>query len=387
MNYDMTKGRNDETTKHPNDTSTRRLASRWVVSSFRRFVTIALFALVALPLFAQEKTIMVRTGHPERKTIAQSIKKTGSLTAPSTVDICAKIAGRLESLALADGTPVKAGLHVKKGQIIGTLESRDYAAQLDFAKANLQAAEATLLDKTREMERAKLLRDQGVSTEREHDLAVADCERARAAFAQAKAQVDLAQINFDETRLAAPMDGVISAEFADPGALLMAGTRVVTLTQVDALRFQIDVPTTLFAQLSLDTGISIEVDAYPGELIETTLFRIYPTAQSDTRTVRVEAQIANPNMKYVPGMYALGTLALNRRDNALTVPFETVVRNIDKNFVYTVVDGVAKATIVKVGIRSDADVEIVEGLSDTDTIVTVGQHRLADGIAVKTEEK
>ena len=178
------------------------------------------------------------------------------------VDVSAKITGRLLTLELEDGTRVEEGTHVKRGALIATLDSRDYVAQKHAADAALQSARATLADKQRERVRAELLFKEGSATEQARDRTLADHERAVAAVEQAQAQVEIARINLDETRLVAPMDGVVSARHAEPGALLSAGAKVVTITQTDKLRFQVSVPTTLYAQLVLnETGIEIEVDA------------------------------------------------------------------------------------------------------------------------------
>jgi len=334
-----------------------------------------------------ERVHVVRTGHPERRTISQSLKKTGGLFAPAVVDVSAKVTARLQTLELEDGTRVEEGTRVKRGQRIATLESRDYVAQMHAAEAALKAAEATLADKRRERERAELLFKEGSATEQERDRAQADHERAAAAVEQAQAQVETARINLDETRLAAPMDGVVSARLVEPGALLAAGARIVTITQVDKLRFQVSVPTTLYAQLALnETGIDIEIDAYPGEPVKATLSRIYPVAESETRTVRIETLVDNAAGRYLPGMFATGTLALNERKDVLVVPFDAAIRNIDHHLVYCVRDEVAHAVVVKLGIRDDDVVEIAEGLTEDDEIVVVGQHRLANGVRVKTEE-
>ena len=333
-----------------------------------------------------ERVFVVRTAQPVRRAIAQSIKKTGGLFSPAVVDVSAKISARLVTLELEDGTRVEEGTRVKKGQPIATLESRDYRAQMNAATAALQSTEATLADKKRELNRTQTLFKEGTATEQERDLALADFERATAAVAQAQAQVEIAQINVDETVLTAPMDGIVSARHVEPGTLLAAGVKVVTITQVDKLRFQVNVPTTLYAQLALhETGIEVEIDAYPGERVQARLSRIYPVAESETRTVRIETILDNADGRYLPGMFATGTLALNERKDVLVVPFEAVVRNVDRYFVYCVRDGVAKAVDVQIGIRADDVVEIVEGLSETDEVVVVGQHRLADGVRVRAE--
>ncbi len=328
----------------------------------------------------------VRLGKPERMTIAQNVVKTGSLVAPAQVEVCAKIGGRLAALALEDGTPVEEGVSVKKGQRIALIEDREYRAALAAAKAGVQSAEATLTDATREFDRTKALFEDGTATAQERDTAQATYERAVAAVAQAKAQLETAQISLDETSIVAPMDGVVSARAVDPGALLPTGARIVTLTETDYLRFQIYVSTAFYGALRApDVRMSVVVDAYPDEAVEAKVTRVYPVADDATRTVLVEARIDNAEGKYLPGMFAVGTLNLNRKDNALTVPYDCVVRNVNESLVYVVEDHVAHARPVRLGIRQDAVVEVLDGISDGDSIVLAGQHRLTDGVPVRQE--
>ena len=357
---------------------------------YRNFFAISCLLLAGVgALFAQapERVFVVRTGKPTRQTISQSIRKTGSLVSPAEVSISAKVAGRLLKLELADGTRLEEGVRVKAGDKIAEIESRDYRAQLEAAKATVASAEATVKDVKREFDRAATLFKEGTATEQERDQAEASYERAVASLAQARAQEQLAQINLDETVLYAPMDGVVSKRGVEPGTLLASGAQIATITQMDPLRFQLAIPTTLFSNLAAGkTRIAIEVDAYPGQPIDATVSRIYPVADDTTRTVRIETNVANADGRLVPGIYAVGAIDLNRRENVLCVPFDAVVKNDKERIVYRVADGVAHAVKVTLGIRSDAIVEVVDGLADTDEIVLAGQHRLTDGAKVKNEE-
>ena len=349
-----------------------------------------LFATAPLcAVFAQDqgRVYIVRTGKPTRQTIAQSIRKTGSLVSPAEVAISAKVGGRLLKLELADGTRLEEGVRVKAGDKIAEIDARDYRAQLEAAKATVASAEATVKDAKREFDRANTLFKEGTATEQERDQAEASYERAVAALAQAKAQAEIADINLDETVITAPMDGVVTKRAVEPGTLLTAGAQIATITQMNPLRFQLALPTTIFASLAPGkTHVSIEVDAYPGQPIDATVSRVYPVADDATRTVRVETTVDNATGRLVPGMYAVGALDLDRRENVLCVPFDAIIKNDKERIVYRVADGVAQAVKVKLGVRSDAIVEVVEGLSDNDEIVLAGQHRLTDGAKVKNEE-
>ena len=354
----------------------------------RNITLIAGLAMLSAVAAAQNKdrTFIVRTAHPTRATVEQTIVKTGELSSPAVVEVSTRVAGRLVSLELEDGTRLEEGVKVAKGQRMAVIDDRDYAARKAAAEAALAAAEATRKDAEREFRRSEMLFKEGTATEKERDQAEAALERANASLAQAKAQLDLAQIDLDETVITAPMDGVVSARHVEPGALLASGSKILTITQLNPLRFQLAVPTTLFARLALDkTGIRIDVDAYPGQPVEGLLTRIYPVADDATRTVRIETILPNDDGRYLPGMYATGTIALNRREDVMVVPFDAVIRNVDDRIVYRMKDGRAEAVKVKLGIRQDAVVEVLEGLSETDDIVVAGQHRLSDGVAVKPE--
>ena len=336
----------------------------------------------------QERAFVIRTGRPSRQTISQTIRKTGSLVSPAEVAVSAKVAGRLVKLELADGTRLEEGVKVKAGDVIAEIDARDYRAQLEAAKATVASAEATVKDAKREFDRASTLFKEGTATEQERDQAEASYERAVAALAQARAQEQIADINLGETVIVAPMDGVVSKRAVEPGTLLTAGAQIATITQMNPLRFQLALPTTIFSSLSPGkTHVSIEVDAYPDQPIDAVVSRVYPVADDATRTVRVETTVDNATGRLVPGMYAVGALDLDRRENVLCVPFDAVIKNDKERIVYRVADGVAHAVKVTLGVRSDAIVEIVDGLADTDEIVLAGQHRLTDGASVKREEK
>lgn len=353
----------------------------------KTIVPFLLLVLLPVILPAQGKRVyVVRTGKPSRATISRELRKTGGLTSPAEVSVATKVSGRLASLEREDGTRLEEGVPVRKGERIARIESRDYEARLAVSRAAVAAAEVTSKDARREFERAVALFKEGTATAQERDQAEARYERAAAELAQAKAKEELAKIDLDETALLAPMDGVVSRRAVEPGTLLTVGTPVVTITQTDPLRFQLNVPTTIFSELDLGkTGLRIDVDAYPGETVTGRVDRIYPVADEETRTVRIETLVDNPAGRYLPGMYATGTLDLNRRENVLVVPYEVLVRDVDRYVAYRVENGVAHAVYVKVGVRSDDLIEIVEGLDDDDEIVVAGQGRLSDGVEVRRE--
>lgn len=348
-------------------------------------------ALVAAGAAAQEpaaaKVFAVRTARPERRTIAQTLVKTGSLAAPAEVSLCAKVPGRLVSTALDDGTPVEEGTRVRKGDAVARLDDREYRIARDSAKAAAEAARALAEDAASEFARTEKLRAAKVSTEQEFDIARFARDRTAAALAQAEGGLAKAELDLEECVVRAPMDGVVAAKRLHPGAMVSASSEIYTVVATDPLRALFEVPTTALPLLRPgETKVRVTVDAYPDDPADLVVDEAYPAADPATRTVTVRALLPNPDGKFRPGMYATGAFALDERADVLVVPFEAVLRIRERHCVYKVAGGRAVLADVETGLRHDDVVEIVSGLSEGDEIVVDGLHRLADGAAVRVVE-
>ncbi len=334
----------------------------------------------------QERTYIVRTTRPQRASIAETVSQTGSLEAPAVVQVLAKVGGRLVSTLKPDGSDITEGTKVSKGEIIGKIEPAEYAARFNAAKAGLAHAKASLDDAEKEFKRTEALLKVNTATEQEADRAFANLERAKAAHSEAEAKLQLAEIDLDETDIRAPFDGVISKKHNYVGAMLSQTTPVYTITSVDHLRIFFDVPTTIYSKLFPGiTDVRITVDAYPDEKIDLKLFSVHPVASGVTRTVRIELQLDNKEGRYLPGMYVKGEISLNRHDDALVIPYTSFVALRNGAIVYKIKDNHAVTTEVKLGIRYDDVIEVLEGIDENDVIVSAGHHRLTDGVSVSID--
>lgn len=334
----------------------------------------------------EERVYAVRVGRPEIRTIAQTLAKTGSITSPSIVEISPKISGRIVSTTSESGTDISEGSYVKKGQLIASIDAREYTALRDAARAARDYAKAQLVDREREYNRTMALLSDDTATEQEADLAKTDFDCATADLMKAEADLAAAEVNLSETTIVAPMDGVVSAKNLYTGAMVSQSSVIYTITQMDPLKIKLDVPTMVYPQIVPgQTGVRVYVDAYPDEPVDLKITKKYPTANTITRTVTVEADLDNSSGKYTPGMYVRGEIGLNERPGILVVPFDCVLRNVDKYYVYKVSDGIAHATEVTVGVRYDDVIEIVTGVELDDVLVSDGIHRLTDGVKVRVE--
>ncbi|NCD21537.1 MAG: efflux RND transporter periplasmic adaptor subunit [Spartobacteria bacterium] len=332
--------------------------------------------------------VPVRTAFAERRDLSETLWFTGELESPLAVEVKPKIQGRLEKLELKNGDPTTEGAEVRAGEVIAELDRRELEAQVALAAAQARQAEVTLDDRARERARLEALFAEEVATEQARDGAATAHESAKAALAQAQAQLKLAQVNLDETEIRAPMDGVVAERRADPGALVGPAVAIVRIAQMDPLRLILPIPVRLLPLLQEGrTQVAVATDVWPGRETECAVARIFPEADPATRTVRAEIRMDNAKRDGVwplrPGMYATARLTLATSPGAVAVPAAAVIRVLDRQVVFTVEDGRARATDVVTGIRAGEYLEIVSGLDAGAEYVAMGQNKLTDGAPIE----
>jgi RND family efflux transporter MFP subunit len=331
---------------------------------------------------------MVKTGP-----IEQAITLTGELRPQAYVELSPKISGRLQRLALDDGTAVKENVWVLKGQVVAVLEHQEMEAQLDRAEAAVQTAEAMVTqakvdieDKLRDKGRTEKQRDAAVTA---YELAKAGVQSVEARLNESRAVLNQAQVSLDESFLKSPLTGVISKKFVDEGNMVSPAGPVVALLPMETLKFLINVPAQYLATMDPNkTQIHLSVDAYPDRMFAGRIEKIHPAVNPQTRTFTMELSVPNgkgADDTYLlrPGMYATARVILERRENAVIVPADSLVRLSGKHLAYVVENNVAKRRDVQIGLWSGSVIEVKTGLKAGEQLVVNGQHKLTDGTPVE----
>ncbi|MBQ7667402.1 MAG: efflux RND transporter periplasmic adaptor subunit [Kiritimatiellae bacterium] len=333
------------------------------------------------------RTFAVRTARATRRDISETLVSTGSLAANAEVSLRSKVAGRLAATRLDGGENVREGTRARALQVLAEIDDREWSAKVDAAKASVAAAEAEAADAGREFVRAGSLRAANAISESEHDAALARRDRAAAALAEARSALKMAQLDLEECAVRAPFDGVVTRKSSHPGAILTVSDEIYGFASIDPVEAVFDVPTAAMPLLKAGkTRVRVAVDAYPGEPLDLVVAEVFPVADPDTRTVRVKALVPNPDGRYLPGMFATATFALDERSGVLVLPFEAVLKIQGRRCVYKVQGGKAVLADVETGLRHDEVQEIVSGISEDDEIVVDGIHRLCDGASVSVVE-
>ncbi|MER2600769.1 MAG: efflux RND transporter periplasmic adaptor subunit [Candidatus Competibacter phosphatis] len=305
----------------------------------------------------------VKAAPATHATLNVEVTAVGTLRADETVMVRPEIAGRVATIHFREGQKIR------QGEPLATLDQEEYQAQLASSAAQL-ALEQSSYRRLQDMDRQQLTSQQNL-------------DEAKAKLDTARAQQELNRVRLSKTVIRAPFDGMIGLRKISPGAYVKPGDDIVALESLGAMKLDFRVPETYLARLAVDQRLTARVDAYPEQSFEGTIYAIEPALDEETRTVLLRARLPNPHNQLRPGLFARVSLILERRENALVVPEQAIVPVGQTTFVYRVVDGKAVMTPVKLGLRRPGLVEILEGLSAGDLVVTDGQLKIRDGAAVQ----
>jgi membrane fusion protein (multidrug efflux system) len=301
---------------------------------------------------------------------AQSV---GTLRSRQSVTLRPEVPGRVAEIAFADGA------RIRKGQLLVRLDDALQKAELSQAQAQLSIARANL-------KRNEELVTQGFVAQRALD-------ESRASLQVAEAQVQLAEARFARMRIVAPFDGTLGLRTVNLGDYVKDGADLVNLEDTSTLLVDFRLPERYQSRLAVGQSVLVQLDALPGKDFKAQVQAVNPLVEANARSLQVRASLPSGKGDAVrPGMFARVNTVFSVNDQALVVPEEAVVPQGGKQFVFRLekegegeaIKTVSRRTEVKLGVRRGAQVQVLEGLSEGDTVVVAGQQRLQkDGTAVR----
>jgi RND family efflux transporter MFP subunit len=297
--------------------------------------------------------------------LTRSVTVTGPVEPVRKVLVSSQIAGTVQSIAVEEGSRVRAG------DVLAELDAREASAQLERAKATLSSAKAGF-------ERAEQLQSRNLSSAAQFDVAKAEYEIA-------KADVELWQTRLAFCRIEAPVNGVVSAKSIERGSAVSSNETMFTLDDDSQLVVRARVSELDVVHLKTGRTVPIQLDAYPGVALNGTVRRIFPSADATSRLVPVEVVLQTPpkDIDVRPGFLARMEFLLERRDKVLAVPAASVGVSEGKSFVYAVEAGSLQHRDVEIGLTASGWIEIRSGLQPDEQVVSSGHANLRDGMAVR----
>src|SRR5712672_2355289 len=324
-------------------------------------------------IFANNKPppISVTVAEAKSEVVPNLLTAVGDLAAVHQVNVTSDVNGRITEILFTAGATVTSGTPL--------VQLFDGPEQGDLASFKAQATMAQL-----SLERARQLAARQFGPQ-------ATVDQAQSAFDQANAGIAKTQAIISQKQVRAPFDGDLGVRKVEVGQYLTAGTQIVSLTDLSVLYANFTVTEKDSANLKVGQIVRIAVDAYPGRTFEGKITTIEPQIAADTRNIRVQATIQNPDHILKPGMLATTTVVLPDKPPVVVVPETAVDYTLYGDSVYLLTekkedDGKtslsAVRTFVQAGNRVDGRAEILKGLKAGDRIVAVGQLKLQSGSAV-----
>ncbi|EMR01594.1 efflux RND transporter periplasmic adaptor subunit [Cesiribacter andamanensis] len=311
---------------------------------------------------AANRPIPVEVAVVQPQEFTNTLRVTGSVMANEMLELKSEVPGILESINF------KEGQDVRKGQLLFTIRNNDLQAQLQKARARQK------LVQDMENRQRQLLEREAVSQE-EYDQAVNDLQSA-------EADIQLLQAQIAKTRVIAPFSGTIGLRFVSEGSYVAPGTSIASMYDLEPAKIDFSVPGKYSSAIKAGAKIRFTTDGAPEEYTGD-IYAIEPQIDPATRTLKIRATSPNQNHSLLPGQFARVSLTLQEMDEALLVPTQAVVPELNGHKVFVVRQGKVAEQKVEIGQRTDVQVQIVSGLQAGDSVLTTGILQVRGGSPVQ----
>jgi membrane fusion protein (multidrug efflux system) len=296
-----------------------------------------------------------------RRSISQYLETNGTLEAENEVDIVARTSGPVTEINTEEGRLIRAG------QLLARIDERE--ARNQVAISSVARDEAKLA-----FDRAKSSWDQGLVSQEAYDTALSK-------LSSAEAQLESAEIQFAYTEITAPFDALVVTRDIKLAQYVTPGNTLFRISDFTPLLCRVEVPEKDFPHIRIGQPAHIRVEAYPGDSFSAEVARLRPTVDAATGTFTVTLEVEGQN-KLRPGMFASVYLQTDTHDDAIVIPRDALVLDSLGDTVFVKSGDDAERREVQLGLRSENSVEVLEGISEGDLLIVVGQDGLADGTPV-----
>lgn len=311
----------------------------------------------------------------QRGNVTRFVTLPGTVRANQQATLYAKVGGYVTRVVVDKGD------RVKTGDILAEIEVPELIADRKKIEAGLKVAEIDL-------NRLREARDKAP------DLVLPQAlDAAQGRLDEAKASLERIDTLLGFAKITAPFDGVVTARLVDPGAFVPAATSgspaqtAALFTVMDFSTVRVQVPMTELEVPLVAKGEPVQVlpESLPGRSFAAVVSRMSYALDDATKTMLVEADLANPSLELRPGMYAQVKVGVEQHTNTLVVPAAALVTEKAATAVFKLVDGKARRTPVKAGFNDGQRVEVLSGVTEGETVLVPAKLPLADGQPVKVE--
>ena len=294
--------------------------------------------------------------------LENSIYASGTVLANEEVELKPELSGKIVQLNFKEGSAVN------KNQLLVKINDAEFQAQLKKLQLENALAETQL---KREQE---LLKISGISQQ--------DFDISQNKVSSIKADIDYLQSQIAKTEIRAPFDGWVGLKNVSEGAYITPATIIANIQQINPVKLDFSVSERYSDQVKKGDKVIFRIEGLKKDLIGE-VFAVEPKIDMATRTLRVRAICPNNQGVIYPGAFARVQLTLDDIENAIMVPTESIIPDLKGKKIIRLKDGKADFVKVETGLRTEAAIQVTEGLSVGDTVVTTGIMQLKPGTPVK----
>lgn len=325
---------------------------------------------------AEVPTIAAETAPVTRKTIVDELVVRGPITAVPNEDVkvSALVPGRVNAVTVAEGDSVR------EGQVIAQLERQPLEDQRRQATAAVDQAKAQVENGRLALQRNQQLFERGIAAGKEVEDAKKDLSTAQAALDTANAALSTAVRNVERAAVRSPITGQVVKRMVSVGEQVdgTAAQPIAEIANLDRVELAANVPADYLSRMKVGLAATVKSDAYADRTFPGTILAIAPAVDTATNAALVRIRAANPGHALKVGMFAEAHVAVAEHANALVVPPSAIVRDQEGAAAYVLTGDTAQRTAVKVGLEQPDAVEILEGLTEGQTVLTSNVYGLGE---------
>ena len=300
----------------------------------------------------------------KHQTLTDNFTPTATTIPDEEVDLSFESSGKIVNIYFTEGT------HVKKDELLAKINDKPLQAELKKLEAQIPLA------KDRVFRQGTLLQKDAVSQEA--------YEQVTTEYEKLMADIDLVKARILQTELRAPFDGIIGLRQVSEGAYATPATIIANLTKISPLKIEFSVNERYVSDVSNGTDIIFYLESSNGILQKhfATVYAVETKVALETRTLTARALYPNTNEAILPGRLLSVEIIRREIKDALTVPSEAIIPEMGKSIVYLYKNGEARSAEIITGLRTEREVQILEGLHPGDTVITTGVMQLRNNMKV-----
>lgn len=293
--------------------------------------------------------------------LSELVKTTGTLKPDEEVDLAFETSGKVVNINFTEGT------RVKKGDLLAKINDQPLQAQLEKLKVQLKMAQA------KEFRQRSLLDRDAISQE-SYDQVQTDVQSINADISLIKARIS-------ETELRAPFDGIIGLRYISEGSYTTSTTKITKLIKISPLKIEFSISEKYASEIRIGYPITFNIDGST-QTYNAAVYAIDPKIDIETRSIVLRALYQNKNEELRPGIFAGVTLELSKTDNAIAIPTEALIPEMEGTKVFIYKGGKAQSVKVNTGLRTESKIQITDGLKFEDTLITTGIMQLRQNLPI-----